>query len=303
MTLVQLRQFLALARAGSFVKAAAQLHLTQPALSRSIRALEDELGQLLFDRVGRRIELTPFGLQARQRAEALLEDAQALRQSGSLPAGLREGRLRLGLGSGPGALLTPALLRHFVADFPRVKIEIFRANTEFLTRMLREREVDALVVDHRSLSPAPDLEVTDIHETPGAFLCRKDHPLARRRSVKFSELTAYPIASTPLSDEVARELVQRYGEDAHPQQLVRVSSDEIGHLVDLASATDTVLLAVRAAAPDLAVVRVSPALDAHARFCVVTLARRSPSPFLGAVRDLLGDVMWKRPPKGRRADS
>ena len=287
MTLVQLRQFLALARAGSFVKAAAQLHLTQPALSRSIRALEDELGQLLFDRVGRRIELTPFGQQARERAQALLDDAQSLRQSGNLAPGEREGRLRLGLGSGPGALLTPALLRRFVADFPRVKVEIFRANTEFLTRMLREREVDALVVDHRSLSPAPDLEVTDIHETPGAFLCRPGHPLARKRSVSFAQLTAYPIASTPLSDGVARELVQRYGESAHPQQLVRVTSDEIGHLVGLARETDTILLAVQSAAPGLAVVRVSPALDARARFCVVTLARRSPTPLLGVVREIV----------------
>lgn len=291
MTLVQLRQFLALARAGSFVRAAALLHLTQPALSRSIRALEDELGQLLFDRVGRRIELTPFGLQTRERAQALLDDANALRQSGGMDPTQREGRLRLGLGSGPGTLLTHALLRRFVADFPRVKVEIFRANTEFLTRMLREREVDALVVDHRSLSPAPDLEVSDIHETPGAFLCRHDHPLARKRAVSFAQLTAFPIASTPLSDGVARELVQRYGESAHPQRLIRASSDEIGHLVGLARETDTVVLAVRAAAPELSVVRVTPALDAHARFCVVTLARRSPTPFLREVRTLLDRVL------------
>ena len=61
MTLVQLQHFVALARAGSFVKASALVHVTQPALSRSIAGLEDELGQRLFDRLGRRIELTPFG--------------------------------------------------------------------------------------------------------------------------------------------------------------------------------------------------------------------------------------------------
>jgi hypothetical protein len=61
MTLVQLRHLIALAHTGSFSKAAQAQFLTQPALSRSIRALEDELGLPLFDRVGRRVELTPFG--------------------------------------------------------------------------------------------------------------------------------------------------------------------------------------------------------------------------------------------------
>ncbi len=61
MTLVQLKHFLELAANGSFSKSAERLYLTQPALSRSIKSLEDELGQSLFDRVGRKNELTPFG--------------------------------------------------------------------------------------------------------------------------------------------------------------------------------------------------------------------------------------------------
>ena len=99
MTLVQLKHFIALARSGSFVKAAAAVHLTQPALSRSIQALEEELGQLLFDRVGRRIELTAFGAETLQRAQLLVEDANDLKQSGR-PSALGDGgRIRLGLSS------------------------------------------------------------------------------------------------------------------------------------------------------------------------------------------------------------
>ena len=56
--------------------------MTQPALSRSIKALEEELGQLLFDRIGKKIELTAFGRQTLQRANALLEDAALLKTSG-----------------------------------------------------------------------------------------------------------------------------------------------------------------------------------------------------------------------------
>jgi DNA-binding transcriptional LysR family regulator len=291
MTLTQLRQFMLLSKAGSFVKAATLLHITQPALSRSIRALEDELGQLLFDRVGKRIELTPFGQQALRRASAILEDAEVLKFSGAKPGTASTGRLRLGLGSGPGVMLTVPVLRHFAQHFPRAQVDIFRANTDSLARMLREREIDAMVVDVRSLRPAPDLRLDAIHEMQGAFMCRKGHPLLRLRRISFEQLCQYPVASTPLSDEVARLLVERYGQQAHPQQMVRLSSDEISHLVEVAQHSDTVLLAIRAAAPQLAELRLTPALNGKARFAMVTMANRAESMYLNVVRELMQQTL------------
>lgn len=291
MTLTQLRQFVVLSKAGSFVKAAGLLHLTQPALSRSIKTLEDDLGQLLFDRVGKRIELTAFGRQTLQRANALLEDAALLKTSGKKLDASAAGRLRLGLGSGPGVMLTAPILRHFAQAFPRMHVDIFRANTDTLTRMLRERELDAMVVDVRSLRPAPDLAVDEVHELPGAFLCRKGHPLLKLKRVSFEQLCAYPVASTPLSDEVARLLVERYGPLAHPQDMVRLSSDEIAHLVEVAASSDTVLLAVRAAAPVLAELRLTPALNASARFALVCMANRAQAMHLDVVRELVRNTL------------
>ncbi|BAO80727.1 transcriptional regulator [Serpentinimonas raichei] len=82
MTLVQLRHFIALAELGSFARASKALFLTQPALSRSIQALEAELAQALFDRVGRRIELTAMGLELLPRAKILTQEAEALKTLG-----------------------------------------------------------------------------------------------------------------------------------------------------------------------------------------------------------------------------
>ena len=94
MTLVQLRHFVLLAELGSFARASRALFLTQPALSRSVRALEDDLGGPLFDRLGRRIALTPFGHEILQRAQRLISDADALKQAGKgMHAGLL-GKLR-----------------------------------------------------------------------------------------------------------------------------------------------------------------------------------------------------------------
>ncbi len=288
MTLVQLRHLLSLAQTGSFSKSASTLFLTQPALSRSIRALEAELGQDLFDRVGRHSEVTPFGREVVERARQLVGAADDLRESSARMALGQVGTLRIGLGSGPGAMLMTPLLMHMAGHHPRLKLEISRGRTDLLERSLRERAIDALVVDARSLVPAPDLRATETYEMRGAFLCRPGHPLLRKRAgVRFDQLRAYPIAATPLSDEVARVLIERYGPDAHPARCVTLRCEEIPSLVELTRQTDTVLIAVRAAGPDLQELTLSPALDATARFAMVTLAGRSEAPALPIVRRLM----------------
>ena len=292
MTLVQLRHLISLAQTGSFSRSADTLFLTQPALSRSIRALETELGQALFDRIGRHSEATPFGRDIVERARQLVNAADDLRESGQQLARGMAGSLRIGLGSGPGAMLMTPLLMQMATQHPQLRLEISRGRTELLARSLRERTIDALVVDARSLTPAPDLRAGDTYEMRGSFLCRRGHPLARKRGgVLFEHLRAYPIASTPLSDEVARVLVERYGPEAHPQRCVTLHCEELPSLVELTRRTDTVLIAIRAAGSDLAELNMKPALDATARFAIVTLAGRSEAPALPIVRHLMRELL------------
>jgi DNA-binding transcriptional LysR family regulator len=292
MTLVQLKHFISLAQTASFAKSAAAVHLTQPALSRSIRALEDELGQPLFDRIGRVSELTPFGRQALERARELVLGAEDLRDSARLAGEGQEGMLRLGMGSGPGAMLMTPLLLKMARERPRLQVTITRANTELLVQALRDRALDALIVDARSLRPAPDLNTQSLHEMAGAFMVRRGHPLAKRPGAKnFDEVLQYPIAATPLSDEVARVLVDRYGPRAHPEACVTLRCDEIPSLIDVARHSDAVVLAIRAAAPDLIELNMQPALAATARFGLVTLRRRSSPPALDLVRALMAELL------------
>jgi DNA-binding transcriptional LysR family regulator len=140
----------------------------------------------------------------------------------------------------------------------------------------------------RAIAPAPDLHVEPLGELPGAFLCRRGHPLARKRkALGFDALTRYPIASTPLSDEVARVLVERYGPAAHPARCVTLRSEDVAALVECARDSDTLVLAVRAAAPDLVELRLDPPLDTTARYGLVTLAGRSRAPALPKVLELV----------------
>lgn len=291
MTLVQLKHLIELANSGSFSQSAHKLHLTQPALSRSIKALEDELGQALFDRVGRRNELTTFGAHIVQRARALVDEADELRRTGQRLKDGALGQLRVGMGSGPGAMLMTPLLMVMAHEHPQTHIDISRGSTTLLVQALRDRLLDALILDIRSLQPAADLKVEALREMNGAFMCSPTHPLAKKRSVPFALLREYPIASTPLSDEVARILMERFGAQAHPDKLVNLRCEEISSLLDVARSSNAIVLAIRASAPDLVEIPVSPPLDAKARFGLVTIASRTEPPLLGKVRALMHEVM------------
>lgn len=288
MTLVQLRHFVALAELGSFVRASKALFLTQPALSRSVRGLEDELGGALFDRMGRRTALTPFGQEMLVRARRLVGDAEALKQAGKgMHAGLI-GRLRIGFSSAPGALFSTPLMQHMAEHHPRLQIQISRGSPAILLDELRDQHLDGAIVDVRSMKQSAELKVGLAFELPAGFLVRPEHPLARGgRSATLQELMAYPIASTPLSDEVARLLVARYGPEANPDDMVTLRCDETQHLVELARRADVILLTVNAVAADLVRLEVSPALDATARFGLVTLNGREEAPALRIVANLL----------------
>jgi DNA-binding transcriptional LysR family regulator len=240
MTLVQLRHLIALADQASFSKAAQAVNLSQPALSRSIRALEDELQLPLFDRIGRRIELTVHGHEAVERARQIVFDADELRSRGRRTREHTTGTLRIGMGSGPGALLMLPLLHQACSEHRQLRLEITRSGTDLLVQSLRAKMLDALVVDARSLRPASDLRADFVYEMRGAFMVRSGHPLLRRRQpLTFAALRAHPIASTPLSDEVARLLVERYGPEAHPDVCVSLRCDELSSLVELARRTES----------------------------------------------------------------
>lgn len=293
MELRQLRHVLALAETGSFSRAAARLHLTQSALSRSIQTLEAELGGRLLDRIGKRNELTPMGQTVVAHARRIVQGVDDL---GSAIHQLREGRmvsLRLGLGSGPGALLMTPLLQHMARHQAGVLTEVSRGATELQLQQLRRCELDALVIDARRIPPASDLHIEALPDLRAGFICRQAHPLARRRRLPFAELLAYPIASTPLSDEVARRLISLYGPSADPAHLVTLRCEEIASLIDTVRHSDAIFLGIQAAAGaglargEFVVLPVQPAMTASARFALITLAGRTESPGLGFLREFV----------------
>jgi DNA-binding transcriptional LysR family regulator len=215
-------------------------------------------------------------------------DAEALKQTGKgLHAGLT-GSLRVGLSSGPGALLSLPLMLHMAEHHPKLQLQISRGNTAVLIDALREQLLDAAVVDVRSVRPSADLQVAQAFELPAGFLVRPDHPLTQLgRPVTLDELLAYPVASTPLSDEVARVMIGRYGPQANPDDMVTLRCDETQSIVEVARRSLAIVLTAEAAAPGLVPLDMSPPLNATARFGLVTLAQRQEAPALRLLREQL----------------
>ena len=200
MNLKQLEHLLAVAEAGSFSRAAERLHLTQSALSRSIRILEEDLGARLLDRMGKRTELTPLGLTVAGRARRILFESGELRRSAELLTQGDRGSVSIGLGSGPGVMLMTPLLAHVARHYPQLRLDLMRGSLEAHLALLRQRRLDALIVDTRGIVPAADLRVEPISQMRAGFICRRGHPLVgAARPARFAEIAAYPLASTCLA--------------------------------------------------------------------------------------------------------
>lgn len=290
MNVKQLEHLLAVAESRSFSRAAERLFITQSALSRSIQALEEDLGALLFDRIGKRIALTPLGSHVVARAARLVRDADELQRSVEIFRQGEGGRMRLGMGAGPAAMLMTPLLCHMAMQHPRVQVAVTRGPTELQLMQLRAGQLDALVLDARSVVPAPDLVTESIAELRTCFACRAGHPLAGRDSVSIADLLAFPVASTPLSDETARRLVDLYGPQAIPERMITLQCDDVASLVGAVECSQAVFLGLAAAARagiaagTLVELPVRPLFDFKARFAYVTLAGRTEAPVMAVFR-------------------
>ena len=214
MHLNHLRHLVALAEHQSFRKAAEALFLTQPALSRSIQALEQELGVKLVDRDGKRNTLTAYGALVAERAKRIVFEVKELKRGVELLQAGQLGTLNVGLGPTPAAILTSPFLTHMASHHPRMQVKIARGSVDLLVQALRNESIDIAAVDRRALVPADDLAIEPAIRLRGGFMGRSGHPLTTRALIDLTALRQFPVASTPLSDELARRLVEQLGPDA-----------------------------------------------------------------------------------------
>ena len=188
MEISQLRYFLQVAERGNFTRAAEELMVSQPALSRSIQKLEEELGQPVFERKTRSVSLTEAGtlLQARaQQVLSILEDTKA-----EITDDGESGRVRVGAIPTIAPYFLPEILRRFSAAFPKARVVVQENTTDRLLKSCTQGEIDLAIL--ALPVPAKYLEVEELFEEELLLVLPPDHPLAERSRIRLTDVEPFP---------------------------------------------------------------------------------------------------------------
>ncbi|EAQ97836.1 LysR family transcriptional regulator [Congregibacter litoralis] len=223
MDIANLRAFAAVAAGKSFSSAATQLHITQPAVSKRIAVLEAELDAPLFDRLGRRIELTEAG---RALLRHLPEIEQSLRQAERAVRDINgeiSGPLRIATSHHIGLHRLPPVLSSFQRRYPSVNLAIEFLDSEQAYERLRVGDIELAVV---TLAPG---DVSQLHseviwtDELSVMIC-EEHALAGRHRVRIAELAEHP-AVLPGLDTFTGQIVHQHFDAAGASLQLRMATN------------------------------------------------------------------------------
>ena len=203
-----LRCALALAEYRNFARAAKAVHISQPALSRSIQELEQRAGTRLFDRTTAGAEPTAAGALFLEHARDLMSRASDLGREMDLLKGLETGDLRIGSGTYPSHMYVDRALARLMREHRSVRISVTMDNWSNLLPLLRKRELDLAVIDGSASEEDPEMDVIKLHPHQGYLVFRAEHPLlSARASDPIAQTWSYPFVTTSrFSTTVFKEL-------------------------------------------------------------------------------------------------
>jgi DNA-binding transcriptional LysR family regulator len=183
----QIKAFVAINRHGSFTAAADSLHLTQPAISKRVAALEMQLGAPLFDRIGRNVRLTETGHKLLPLAENMLLSFTNLRQSADNMKKQVSGSLRLGTSHHVGLHRLPPILQQYTDQYPDVELALHFVDSEDGVRGVESGELEMAIITLPVITP-DSISATQVWDDPLALVVGKMHPLAEKDFIEVEEL-------------------------------------------------------------------------------------------------------------------
>ena len=298
MELYQLRSFAAVAESGHLTRAADRLHISQPALSAQIKALEDELGVALFDRHPGGMELTPAGKRLLPEAQKVVAAAQVLRSHASAFKGEVAGRVRVGTVSDPEFIRVGELLTHAVDAYPLLEIELHNEVSGAAFEKVRDGALDASFyygnLTHPTVAALPLRSVAYRVVAPEAWRERVEN-------APWDEIVAMPWVMTPpisTHSALAGELFREHG--VSPAHRVEADHEAVIKSLVVAGLGVSLMredLAIAASAAGEVVLWGDQRLETTLSF--IHLAEREDEPVVHALRETLGRV-WT-PDKEARA--
>ena len=206
MDINSLRAFVEVAQTGSFSLASANLFLTQPAISKRIASLENQLGLKLFDRIGKKVFLTEAGTRLLPKAIEVLQQTDDIQRLASNMENQVSGPLILGTSHHIGLRRLPPALKAFIKKYPDVNLDIRFMDSEQACHKVETGELELAIVTLPQ-HPAPNLDLQEIWSDPLAIMTNKEHPLAKKGSLSFKTLNDFP-AVIPGKGTYTREILE-----------------------------------------------------------------------------------------------
>lgn len=250
-TTSDLHAFLAAARTLHFTKAARSLHIAQPTLSLAIRRLEKSLGTPLFNRVGRSVQLTPAGHAYREEAAAALAHLTRAKAALADLHNLQSGSLRVGVTHILAASLLPSALAAFHKKYPRISLHAERLTSANVEKRLLDDSAENPPLDLGiTFSPpaSPDLLAEKLFTEKVVLALPRTHPLAKKTSLPFRQLTDLPLALTT-PDFATRRLLESTAAGLNIRLHVAMEFNDIPLLLATAPAAGLPTLIARHALP------------------------------------------------------
>jgi DNA-binding transcriptional LysR family regulator len=191
MELQEIRYFLALTRTLNFTRAAEQCNVSQPALTRAIQKMEDELGGVLFARERNRIHLTNLGRLLEPHLGEVMASTQKARETATRFLRLESAHISLGVMCTIGPLRFVSFLSRFHADNPGVDVTLLEGVPDRLCELLLDGKLDVALIARPDGFAAP-LQTFPLYTERFVIACAAGHPFARQNSVRVAELDGQP---------------------------------------------------------------------------------------------------------------
>lgn len=207
MDLATLNAFIAIAELGSFSEAAERLHLTQPAVSKRIASLEQQLNVRLFDRLGREVSLTEAGRALLPRAYQILNVLDDTRRALTNLNGEICGRLTLATSHHIGLHRLPPLLRAFTRAHPQVALDIQFLDSEVAYEEVLHGRAELAVITLAPETREP-VHAVAVWDDPLDFVAAPEHPLARNQAITLADVAHHP-AVFPGGNTFTHHIVRR----------------------------------------------------------------------------------------------
>lgn len=278
----QLRHFLAVMDLGSLAAAAERVHLSPPALSRSLRALEDGLRVPLFDRQDRRLTPTPYAHAYAERARRMVFDEnEALRLLALMRAG-ESGSLSFGMGSSISQLLLSPMMLQLTEHAPGLRLSAMVQSSDVLYGALLSERLDFIIGDIRIAAHDPEMAVEPVYASTFGWYARSGHPLAGQARVGIAALLQHPCVLAGYTDpQVMRRMGELYGLSMPLEEHFMLNTDDVGTMHALvvtsnaiAPSTDLAVLSALQAGRVVAL-DVAPALELEMTLGIIRRAGRT----------------------------